>query len=416
MPDQVIIPASLLESAGITPPPAAPNADGTTPTPAAPPSVASEIAYLRQHGLEAEAGTLQAELEGLLGAQGTPPTQLQPAPITQTPPVVTPTPDAAKTAQEKALDPYAVDAPPGEQEDVQSVFLDDQGRARDAKTGKYVPVQALHRERDLHKQTRGELAATREKNARVEERLAILTEIMEAPTPGDAATPTPAAIESAPTLEDIVDPETDIFKFSKQMLEHSRKQDAYIKKLEEKVSGSDQMTRSQFDALQADQAIRSDVTSFYAKQPDFINAYNHLRTTRDAALQALGFADKGARDAQIASEEKALATNALKTKKSYAETLYSLAKAYGYALPAAVVPPPADPTPAVRQPGVDPASQAKIESIQNGKTASATLNGAGGSPAEGLTMEKLANMNEAEFMNLAGKLGKAKLDKLLRGS
>lgn len=414
MKDQVIIPASMLE--GLTPAAVVPAATEGTPAvtpPVAAPDVSSEIAYLRQHGLDSEAGSLQAELETMLKAapDTTPPQQ---APITQPAPVVAPPADADRTAQERALDPYAVD---GAHEDVQNVFIDEQGRTRDAKTGKYVPVQALHRERDLHKQTREQLAATRETNARVEERLAILTEIMEAPTPQDAVTATPTVeTQTAPSLADIVDPETDIFKFSKQMLEHAHRQDAYIKKLEEKVAGTDQMTRAQFDAMQADQAIRTDVTTFYGKQPDFIQAYNHLRTTRDAALQALGFADKGARDTQIANEEKALATNALKTKKSYAETIYSLAKAYGYALPVTPPPPPPVETPPVRQPGVDPASQAKIESIQNGKGASMTLTGAGGSPAEGLTMEKLANMGEAEFMNLAGKLGKAKLDKLLRGA
>lgn len=409
MSEQVVIPQSEIPAA---PAPVVPDAS-------------AEIAYLKAHGMEGEAGSLAAELEGLLQARDQAPavTPTQ-APITQTPAPVPVTPSQAptspQTAQEKALDPYAVDGG-----DEAPVVIDEQGRARDAATGKYVPLKALHREREFTKQAREEAQTLREQNARVEERLSILNEILSAQddTP---PTPTPAPVDERPVLADPVDPEKDIFAWAKQQQEFAQKQTDYIKKLEDKLSGTEQLTRSQIESMQADQAIRSDVSQFYAKNPDFLDAYNHLRTVRDRALTTLGFADKAARDAQLAREEQALAQNSLKNRSSYAERVYKLAEDYGYKRPGVQQPNPTPPaiqepvTPqpvAATAPTVDPQAAAKIAAIQKGKdVASPTLNGAGGSAAEGLTVSQLANMSEAEFLNLAGKLGKSKLDSLLRGT
>lgn len=399
-----------------------PQADVPAPPVAPATEVPAEIAYLRQHGLESEAASLASELEGLLKARDNAPaiTPVQ-APITQVPP--TPAPDgpvlppapAPQTSQEKALDPYAVD---GAEVDDSSVVIDAEGRARDAQTGRYVPLKALRQEREQHKQTRQQLQETKELNARVEERLAILNEILAADEkPGTAA---PAEPIAPPPVEEFVDPEVDIFKFAKQMQEHAKRQNEYIKKLEEKVSGTEQLTRQQIEGMQADQAIRSDLTSHVARNPHFLPAYNHLRQTRDKALEALGYADQAAREAQIAREERGLAADALKNKKSYAEVIYNLALAYGFQPPAPKADPTPEPAPAPppAAPTVDPAAAAKIESIRNGKElAGASLTGAGGSAAEGLTVQQLANMNEHDFLNLAAKLGgKGRLDTLLRGA
>jgi hypothetical protein len=406
MSDPVVIPQSELPAA---PPP--------VDTPALPP----EIAYLQQHGMEGEANSLQVELENLLRARDTAPaiTPTQ-APITQTPAPVpvapTETPPAPQTAQEKALDPYAVDG--GEGPDDTAIVVDDQGRTRDAATGKYVSIKALHHERNIHKQTRSELQQLREQNIKAEERLAILTEILNAEERPVVEQPA-APVDERPELTEPVDPEKDIFAWAKQQQDFAQKQNEYIKKLEEKLSGTENVTKQQLEAMRADQAIRSDVTAFHAKQPDFLKAYNHLRTIRNNALEALGFSDEKARGEQIAREERAVAMEALKNRRSYAETLYRLAQAHGYAKAADPAPEPVaappSPAPAPTPPSVDPAAAAKIAAIKNGKdVASPTLNGVGGTGGEGLTVRDLANMSENDFLNLAGKLGKAKMDALLR--
>jgi hypothetical protein len=406
---QVVIPQSELPAAA--------------PAPTAP-ALPPEIAYLREHGLEGEATSLQAELEGLLRSQdGAPAALPTAAPIAQemrAPQPVQPTeaPPAppAQTPQEKALDPYAVD---GADSDDSPVVIDDQGRARDAQTGKYVPLKALHKERELHKQTRSENQNLRELNARVEERLAILNEILGSPDDKPAAEAPPADV--APPVEEFVDPEVDIFKSAKQMQDFIRKQSDYVKKLEEKISSSDTLTRAQLDEMNMQSAIRNDVTSFNSRNGDFLEAYKHLRTVRENALTALGYTDKAARESQLAREERGLAVDAVKNKKSYAEVLYNLAQAYGYSKPApAPAPTPEPPAPAApaapAHPTVDPAAAAKVQALAQAKeTAGPTLNGAGGAGGEGLTVAQLANMSDHDFLNLAAKLGgKAKMDEFLR--
>ena len=397
MSEQIVIPQSEMPA-----PPAAPVND-----------ISPEIAYLREHGLESEATSLASELEGLLQSRGDAPAVApSQAPITQAQPALD-APAAPPTSLEKALDPYAPEG--GNDVDDSSVVIDAEGRARDAQTGRYVPLKALREERDLHKQTRAKLQETEKLNARVEERLSLLQELLAADEKPDTAAP--AENLAPPPEEEFVDPETDIFKSAKQMQEYIKKQREYQKKLEEKLAGTEQATRQQFEAMQADQAIRSDLTAHVARNPNFLPAYNHLRQTRDKALEALGYADPAAREAQIAREERGLAADALKNKKSYAETIYNLSLAYGYQPPAPTpAPAPAAPAPAPA-PAVDPVAAAKIEALRNNKErAGGSLTGAGGSAAEGLTVQQLANMSETDFMNLAAKLGgKGRLDALLRG-
>lgn len=400
--EQVVIPQSAMPAPDATPPA---------------PTVSPEIAYLQQHGMGAEATSLAAELEGLLKGQPQPQTapitqEPAPAPVQAPPPVQAP--ELPTSVQEQALDPYAVDGAENE-----TVVIDGEGRARDAKTGRYVPVQALHAERVKVKDLRTELQMTKEQNARVEERLAILNEIMSADdTP---KTPEPAAPEAPVLEEDFLDPEVDIFKSAKQMQEFIKKQTAYVKKLEEKLDGTQQMTRQQLDEMAMQTSLRNDVSSFSARNKDFFDAYQHLRKVRDASLQTLGYEDKAAREAALAAEERSLAMAAVKGKRSYAETLYKLAKDYGYApqapTPAPVTPPPAATPPApAPAPAVDPAAAARVQAIAQGKETSVSLNGVGGSGGEGLTVANLANMSEHDFLNLAAKLGgKGKMDAFLRG-
>lgn len=394
-----------------------PQAEMPAPAPVAPPALPPEIAYLQQHGMGTEAVSLQAELEGLLKSQGQPPvapTALAPTPAPVETPPPAPAPELPQSTLEQTLDPYAVDGAENE-----TVVIDSEGRSRDAKTGRYVPVQALHVERAKTKELRTELQVTKEQNARVEERLALLNEIMSAddsPKPAVAAAPEPAPVE-----EDFLDPEVDIFKSAKQMQEFIKRQTAYVKKLEEKLDGTQQMTRQQLDEMAMQTALRNDVSSYNARNPDFFKAYEHLRKVRDASLETLGYADKAARDAQLANEERGLAMSAVRNKKSYAEMVYKLAKDYGYS-PAGVPTPPAPapaqaaaPTPLAPAPTVDPTAAARVQAIASGKETAASLNGVGGSGGEGLTVAQLANMSDTDFLNLAAKLGgKAKMDEFLR--
>ena len=427
MSEQVVIPNAALPTA--------------EPAPAAP-AIPAEIAYLKQHGGE-NADTLHAELESLLKGQQAPQTAVEPtaAPITQPAPTPVSEPaapqqqpqqqPAPQTAMEKALDPYAPEGAEAEDgaDGVEGVVIDAEGRARDARTGKYVPIKALHHERSKVKNLHEENAKLREMQARAEERLAVLNEFLE-----KSSTPEPTP-EAAPVVEEeLADPEVDIFKWAKQMKARDERKEAYIKQLEEKISGSEQKTSAQIEELAAQQILSRDVNSFAAKHPDLSKAYDHMKAARDRQLVALGFKDAAERTKQIEREEKILQVTAIRNKQSYAETIYNLAQTYGYQPPAAAesnanplpTPPaaapapaaiPAPATPSPTMPAVDPAAAAKVEAIRNGQhLAAPTLNGQGGSGGEGLTVARLASMTEAEFLDLAAKMGgKGKLDQYFRG-
>jgi|SRR5262245_5886201 len=422
MSEQVVIPAGDVPSA---------PAPDSTPAP-----VPAEIAYLKAHGGE-NVESLGAELESLLKGRSTdsapsPDVASSPAPVTAPAPVVTPPAPAPQTAQEKALDPYAPEGATDDGDDgsIEGVTFDAEGRARDARTGKYVPLKALHQERAKVKGLYEENAKIKEMQARAEERLAVLNEFLE-----KSNTVEPAAEEqpAAPVLEELVDPDVDIFKFAKQMKERYQQQQDYVKKLEEKLSGTEQKTSAQIEELANAQMLVRDVQSFTAKQPDLPKAYEHMRNARDMQLQVLGYKDAAARAQHLDAEEKALQRQAIRNKVSYGEAVYKLAATYGYVAPAASAngvsnPTPTPPAPVAAAPvapattpapapAVDPAAAARVEAIRNGQTLAApSLSGQGGSGSEGLTVSRLANMSEAEFLDLAAKLGgKGKLDSYFRG-
>lgn len=440
--DQVVIPQSALNGGQ---PPAMPSAPpATTPTepsfaqsdvaPASAPVESPEIAYLRAHGEDAAANELGQALEAMLKGQqpASAPVPSQPAQAGQ------PAPAAPQTAQERALDPYSVDgatpAPNADQlgaEDAdgdEGVVIGEDGRARNATTGKFVPLKALHRERDKAKTLNEENAKLREMTARAEERLAVLNEFLTKSAEPEAPAATEEALTPPMLPEDFVDPEVDIFKFSQQIKEFAKKQSDYIKKLEEKVAGTETQTRAQIEELATAQMLYRDVQSFAAKQPDLPKAYEYARKQRDNILQALGFKDPAERAKQIEREEKILQQDAVRNKRSYAETLYNLAQAYGYvpaSAAAAAITAPAAPAPAAAQPAPAPAAPpatspeaaAKVQAIANGQQmAGGTLSGHGGSGGGDITVARLAQMSEAEFLDLAAKLGgKGQMDRYFRG-
>jgi len=450
------LPADVLAppTAPVATPPA-PN--GAAPNGAAPADVAAlapEIAFLKQHGMEAEAQELGAQLESILKAAqngaGDPASQGLPtaAPITQ--PSAPQAPAAQQTALEKALDPLAPEGANqtttegSDGELVEGIVIDANGRPRDAQTGQYVPLKALHRERDKVKDLRSELQQQREMNARVEERLAVLNELLasggelpQAQQQQQPAAPDPLA---PPSLDELVDPDVDIFKSAKQMQDYLKKYADYAARLKAELDNAVEAkikpTQQQIQEMSVSQAIQRDLTSFVAKNPDLPDAYKHLRKARADGLKVVGFGSDEEITAYLNNEEKVLQQRSLAQNKSFAQAVYDLAKTYGYqkqaepaptpeATPAPVAAQQAPAAPQAQAPAVDPAAAAKVQALAAAQQqAGATLNGHGGTPAEGLTVQQLVNMNDAQFLDLAAKLGKAsggtgsglrKLDELLRG-
>lgn len=412
----------------------------TSPTPAAPSPVSEELAYLEAHG--EDIADLRQELEGLLPSSREP----APAPVQTREPSPAPSQDdnrlpiardgsevklapqaqqtqTQQTPMERALDPLSPDSGPRTQPEQTAdaepgeVMIDGEGKLRDAKTGRYVPHQAFHAERESRKAAQAEAAKLREESARVQERLSVLTEIIqgqETLVRQQHKQPDPA-----PEPEKEIDPETDVFAAVKQM-------QARDKSRAEQVAEIERVANQRIDAMQQEARYRQDALQFALKQPDFPEAYRYFNERRREELKLLGFNDESKIDQHIMAEERALMTQGFRTGGGPAQMIYSLARNRGYQpkaaepAPTAQVAPAPTPAPppapaAPMAPQVSPDAAQAVLRVQNGQQASTSLTGAGGTGGEGMTVQQLADMSEEDFQQFATKIGVKKLDRLLGG-
>lgn len=272
------------------------------------------------------------------------------------------------------------------------VITDDQGRQRLVNAeGKYVrsvPHAALHKERERRKAVEAEYAKSRETQARLDERLAILNEAMKPkPEPKGPANPLEEADISAE--EDPLGALAQLQRRNQFLIqERSRSADE---------SRHQSEARTVFENVQ--NTYKADAARMIAENPSFKDAYAFLMKGRDAEYQALGMTDPAQRAAAIAKDEAEIVIGALKGGRSPAETIYAIATARGFAPTAAA---PADGT--MKPTASSTQATAKLQQIRNGQAAAATLSGTGGTPSEGLTAESLASMSQADFDAMVDKL------------
>jgi len=338
-----------------------------------------------------------------------------------------------RITQEQALDPYAADAPrqkpidqpEGEQEqkaqgedefEPGEVTVDAEGKLRDAKTGKYVPHQALHAERVRRKEIETEAQKLRDENARAQERLNLLTQIME----GSQNLQNNGA-PAQPQEEQDIDPEQDIFGAYAQL---KKRHDS----LSTTVTEIKNQTTQQSQEMKINDSFRQDVVRFAQAQPDFTEAWRYLIDSRKNELQEMGFTNQQAIDAQLGEEQKMMVRKAYKDGKSPASVFYNMARHRGWKAPEKKVETPA-PTPAQinqmtqqqpaqngqQAPQVNQQGVQQVQNAQNSMKNNASLSSAGGSPGQGLTVADLANMDEDKFLDLVAKIGRKKFDSLLQG-
>lgn len=288
------------------------------------------------------------------------------------------TPPAAEPAP-AAAEPPAADPETGEPEAAP------EAQPRDEK-GKFVPHGALHEERERRKAVEKERDELRERFARGDERLRILSEAMQRP-----ATPTQPA--AAPEPVKVPDPNEDIFGYAKHLEQQ----------IEALRTGQTQLTESQKKAEETRQAEAAwnEVIGFYqqdlrtAIQADasVADAYEHLFAGRVAELTLFGMAQKDAIEA-VREEEFNLAQTARQRGQSPAAIIAALAKSRGFA-PKAPEPAPA---PAVAPVEIAAERVARAAAGQAGPGRS--LSAAGGQPAGEITLETLSSMSEADFEKL----------------
>lgn len=338
----------------------------------------------------------------------------EPAPA-QTEPTEAPVSDAVQTQEEP--------------EEAGEIVVEPDGKLRNARTGKFVPHQALHQERERHRETRTkaetlerELATQREQFARAQERLALLNEALshasqaqQQPAPQPQQQTAPAQEETNPFEEPTVDPEVDVFAWAKQKERREsylrRENEALLALLQsrdEKFNQFEQKTQARDTETAMRQTYQADALRYMSQQTDFADAYKHLIEGRRTELEYMGIADKAQQDVAIAQEERDIVAAAIQRGQSPAAFIYGLSQRRGYrkAEPAPTPAPvqPQQPVQPAPKPAVANPTQ-RIETAARAQQAAATLSGGGGGSTPPLTMQSLVDMSEAEFSKLTNGFG-----------
>lgn len=228
---------------------------------------------------------------------------------------------------------------------------------------KHVPLAVLMQEREAHRREREERQRLQAQFEQGNKRLEMLISSLQQPQrPAD---PVP-------------DINTDPVGYFQRQLEATQRELAEVKQFKEQVAQQSTMTAQEAQFLNA---YRTDAMAFAQKAPDFTGAYNHFKemVIRDALETG---ADPEEAIAEMEARERQIVARALRTGKSPAEAVYNAARRYGFkgAAPTAT-------------------ADAKMEAMQRGQTAAKSTAAPGGARGrfEGLTVEALANMSEAEF-------------------
>lgn len=281
------------------------------------------------------------------------------------------------------------------------------------------------------KKLEGELTAERERTARFDERMKILSE----------ALASPKADADQPKQDDdpMPDREADVFAY----LAWSDRRAARMEKALGDLEKGGQ-------AAQADNAISTaymdDARAFATKEPNFVPAYQHLMNTRVRQMALINFgknlsaegvtltaAEQQKIKTAVAQEEKELAASALRVGKSPAQLMFEIAQSMGFQPPAAAAAAPGNgaaatngvapgqkPTASAAHPGngangKQPTVKDEIDRLKNGQDAALSLSHGGGAPSNPLTAQKLADMPQDEFNRLADTLTAEEFQRLVEG-
>lgn len=240
-------------------------------------------------------------------------------------------------------------------------------------------------------------AAADKERAVTQARLDMLARIAETSAPAIAA---PAA-DLAPVEEVLPDENTDPIGYFKALTTRQAKQ---VESLTGMVRGLTEGQRQQQQLHELRQWASQQETAFKQTHPDFDDAMTHMRRTRDEELKAIGVNNAAERQRIMNNDVTAIALRAQEGGGNFAEWLYGTALARGH------VKKGADPVPAaaaVASNGVvipplevelpPAAPSARAARIERGRENSTTIGSLGSAPPAKLSVEKIANMSEADF-------------------
>lgn len=263
---------------------------------------------------------------------------------------------------------------------------------------KLVDQRALHEERERRKRLETELRTEREARTRLDERLTLLTQAAQ------AAVDAPAARVAEPPPAFDADPKAFIernFQTIRQELAEARQQ---IQQAAEAASRTAQAQQAAQGLDDLQQWGRSQESEFGQATPDYAQAVQYLRDTREKVIRASGMDDPVQIQRAIAADVRAVAQRARETGANFGAMLYGIAEAHGYrkTTAAPVAAPVAAAAPAATQ--RPPANAA--ERLIRGQEMATTLGSTGAAPAGEPAAAVIAGMSDEAFASLYAKVKK----------
>lgn len=277
------------------------------------------------------------------------------------------------------------------------VELNGDGRVRDGKTGRYIPLPVLQREREATKSLKAENAQLR---ARMD---GIFDKLSRAMTPPAQAAPVEKKAEPPAPID-----------FRQDLIGGMEQERQARLELEKQLRETKEQTEARIESERMQRTFERSVSEFGQKNPDFEDAFRHLQTARANQLARFaqyrgegGQPDAQKIQAQIISDAHGIIANAVRDGQSPAEALYTWAKDYGYAPKAPDTPKPQEKTPA----------QLAVDQVSEGRAAAKTLANAGGTSSSGLTLDEYMNMDDAVIAARAASdpQFKAEVERILSG-
>jgi hypothetical protein len=179
---------------------------------------------------------------------------------------------------------------------------------KDAREGRFVPLQALQEERAEKKQLRDELRQYREWQAQLTQRLQ-------------------QQVPANPQRE-VPDPQTKPLEYINHVLGNMQASTAELQQWRQQQ----ELDSQQRSALrQYASWATSQEREFAKSQPEYHDAYRYAAEARDKELQALGYSDPAARSGIVRSNTAEIIHNAMQQGRNPAELVWEYARARGFA-------------------------------------------------------------------------------------
>ena len=246
--------------------------------------------------------------------------------------------------------------------------------AQDTERSTMVPHAALHEERERRKAVEAENRVLMERTTRILEEMAKNQRVAQ-PAP-----PVPAAPEIPPLDKD---PLGNIVGQLSQM-------DQQLKALSQGSQQQAEVQRRAAAIMQLQNTATSLENEYRKQTADYDTAAAHLRATRDREFALMGVADPAQRNMMLNQEALNIAASALQRGENPAAVIYALAKERGYTATQAVAQ-------AQTQAPAAVSGEARIQTLAKGQAQAASLGSSRGTAPPALSVQRLLEMDEAEF-------------------